>query len=63
MAIEKKPAVSAANEPVFAKESLLKSKRFKDERDIISALLVDGEEYTIKEVDDMIEKYMKGMVK
>lgn len=63
MSIEKKSAASAAKEPTFTKESLLNSKRFRNERDLVSALLIDGKEYTISEVEGMITKYMKGMVK
>ena len=50
-------------EPKFTKESLVNSKRFRNERDLASALLKDGEEYTIAEVEEMIMKYMKGKVK
>lgn len=63
MSTEKKTAASAVKEPKFTKQSLLNSKRFRDECDIVSALLIDGEEYTISEVEGMITKYMKGMVK
>ena len=59
----KKSAVSTAMEPKFTKEALVNSKRFYNERDLVSALLEDGNEYTIPEVEDMIAKYMKGKVK
>lgn len=60
MSTKKKPVVE---EPKFSKESLLKSKRFHNERDIVSALLKDGVEYTVSEVEDMIKNYLKGKVK
>lgn len=63
MAKKIESAASAAKEPVFSKESLLKSKRFRDIRDLVSAILEDGVEYTIPEAEDMIANYMKGMVK
>ena len=63
MAAKKKPATSVAIEPVFTKEALMNSKRFRNERDLVSALLEDGKEYTIPEVEDAIAKYMKGKVK
>lgn len=50
-------------EPKFTKESLLNAKRFRNERDLISALLEDGVEYTIPEVEEMIANYLKGLVK
>lgn len=63
MSTKKKPAVSAVKEAKFTKEVLVNSKRFRNERDLVSALLKDDVEYTISEVDIMIQKYMKGKVK
>ena len=63
MSTKKKPAASAATEPKFTKEALMNSRRFRNERDIVSALLKDGVEYTVPEVDSMITEYMKGKVK
>ena len=63
MSAKKKPAASAAKEPVFTKNALVNSKRFHDKCDLVSALLKDGVEYTISEVEDMIANYMKGKVK
>ena len=60
---KKKPAASVAVEPMFTKEALVNSKRFCDERDIVSALLEDGVEYAIPDVEIMIAEYMKGKVK
>ena len=60
---KKKPVASATVEPKFVKEALVNSKRFRDERDIVSALLEDGVEYAISEVEMMIAEYMKGSVK
>ena len=63
MSTNKKPAASAAKEPSFTKFALVNSKRFCDKCDLVSALLKDGVEYTVSEVEDMIAKYMKGKVK
>ena len=63
MSTKKKPAASAAKELTFTKEQLVNCKRFRNERDIASALLKDGEEYAISEVETMIMNYMKGKVK
>lgn len=63
MKLGKKTVVSATTEPTFTKEILVNSRRFRNKQDIVSALLKDGVEYTISEVEDMIEKYMKGKVK
>jgi len=63
MSTKNKTVASATTEPAFTKEILVNSKRFRNEHDIVSALLKDGVEYTISEVEGMIEKYMKGKVK
>ena len=53
----------AVNLPKFTKESILKFERYRERRDLLHALLVDGERYTTKEVDALIAKFMKGRVK
>lgn len=50
-------------ESKFSKESLLNAKQFQNKRDIVSALLKDGVEYTVEEVEAVIMEYMKGEVK
>ena len=47
----------------FSKEQLLMSKHFRDRRDIVAALLDDGNVYTVQFVEEKIEKYMKGKVR
>lgn len=63
MSTKNKPVVETTKEPTFTKEILVNSKRFYKEQDIVSALLKDGVEYTVSDVEGMIEKYMKGKVK
>ena len=63
MSTKKKTAASAVTEPTFSKESLVNSKRFRNERDLVSALLKEDVKYTVSEVEGMITNYMKGMVK
>lgn len=55
----------AANDAAvkFSKEQLLRSVRYRKRRDLIGALLQDGGEYTLEEVNAKIENYMKGKVK
>lgn len=50
-------------ESLFSKEQLLAAERFQGKRDIINAILKPDKKYTIKTVEQMIEKYMKGLVK
>ena len=59
-------AREAAEEKVvttFTKEQLMASKRYRDKRDLLSALLDDDRQYATQAVDELIEKYMKGQVR
>lgn len=47
----------------FQKNQLLAADRFRDRRDILTALLSPDETYTVKAVEQMIENYLKGQVK
>ena len=50
-------------EPItFSKEKLLTFRRFADRRDLLSAILSDEEQYTIKQVEKMINDFMRGRV-
>lgn len=50
-------------EDKFTKEQLISSKRFSNNKDVLSAKLEDDKEYTIKEAQEIIENFMKGKVK
>lgn len=52
-------------ETKYTKEQLINSDVFSNKRDLLTALLidVDGENYTVKETDELIKKYLKGKVK
>ena len=50
------------DEPVFSKEQLLNSKKYRESADIVGAVLVSGQTYTFKQVDVEIEKFMKRKV-
>lgn len=49
-------------EASFTLEQLLKAKRYADKKDLLNALLNENEQYTIKQVDGAIEKFLKGKV-
>lgn len=49
--------------PTFSKESLLKSERYKNHRDVLNALLKDGAVYTLEDVDKLINLFLKKEVK
>lgn len=46
----------------FPKEALLRSQKYADYRDLLSALLEDGKAYTHEEVAGFIDKFQKGKV-
>ena len=59
-----KPAeAKKANAAVYTREKLLTFEKYANWRDLLSALLVDGETYTVDQVDGLIAKFMKGKVR
>lgn len=50
-------------DPVFSKKAILASNRYANRRDALGAILEDDKEYSAAEVDDLLEKFMKGTVK
>lgn len=50
-------------EPMFSKEQLLASGRFRGRRDMAEALLEEGQSYTVRDVEEKIKEYQKGKVR
>ena len=50
-------------EPQFSKEQIVASEKYRNQRDLVDALLEKDKRYTIATVDSLIGKYMKGQVK
>ena len=50
-------------EPKFSKAQILASARYRVRKDLVDALLDDSKKYTMKQVDELIEEFMKGKVK
>jgi hypothetical protein len=46
----------------YSKQQILGSNKYKNRRDVLGAILTDGKEYTIEEVDSLLDKFMKGKV-
>lgn len=46
----------------FKKDSILKSKKYFNSKDLLNALLKEDVEYTLEEVDALIENFRKGKV-
>lgn len=53
---------SKAPAAVFTKAQLLASKKYADRRDALTALLKDGETYTLDAADKLLSQFMKGRV-
>ena len=49
-------------EVLFSKEQILKSNKFKDKRDILSALLEDDKKYKLSDVESMIVDFLNKEV-
>ncbi len=54
---------SATVEQKFSKAQILASAQYANRRDLVDALLEAEKQYTKKEVDELINKFMKGTVK
>lgn len=60
MAEEKKTEKAAKN--TYTKDQILLSGKYTKRRDLINALLEEDKEYTIDEVDAVMDKFLKGKV-
>ena len=60
--VENAEKVEQTFEVKFSKKQLVKSARYKDNVDLVNTLLEDDKEYPLSEVDELIEKYLKGKV-
>lgn len=50
------------DEVVFTREQILASKKYLNRRDVLNAILPDGFQGTLKKVDSLLCKFMKGKV-
>ncbi len=53
----------STNEVGFTKSQLLKSKKYIHQTDVLNVILEDDKNYTIKEVEKLIDGFMKKEVK
>lgn len=56
--VENQKAVPAS----FTKEQILSSELYKSRRDLLSAVLEEGKEYSLEDINKAIEIFMKGRV-
>ena len=59
---QEKERTEKQKEKSFTKEAYLKSKEYKPHRDLLNTLLKSGVKYTKKEVEKIIEGYLKKEV-
>ena len=55
----KEAAPPVSNVPVFAKRNILIFRRYANRRDLLYVLLKDGEEYTMEQVDSLLQNFFK----
>lgn len=58
MAVKKK-IDKVVVKPTFYKKQLIESERYGDYRDVLSVILNENEGYTLEEVDEKIDAFMK----
>ena len=47
----------------FKKQELLQAECYQGKKDLVGAVLEDGREYTLAEVDEAIKRFMEGKVR
>lgn len=60
---EKKQTPVKEMQQTYTKEQLVAAKKFETRRDLLGAMLEDQKQYSIGDVEDLISKYEKGLVK
>ncbi|MDL2301329.1 hypothetical protein LJC58_03135 [Lachnospiraceae bacterium OttesenSCG-928-D06] len=56
--------VQTTAEPIqFSKEQILASAKFANRRDLVDALLDEKGKYTMEQVDELVNSFLKGKVK
>lgn len=54
---------SGRQEPKFSRGQILASARYRNRKDLVSALLEEDGTYTMEEVSQKVDQFMKGKVK
>lgn len=60
MATKEKNETTAAK---FSKDQVLTAKKYAERRDLLAVLLADDKQYTLAEVDKVIDEFMQKEVK
>lgn len=59
---ESKVIENKTMENKFTKEQLVNSQKFRQYKDLLQAILKENKQYTLKQIDEEIKKFMKGKV-
>lgn len=60
--MEKKKSEKTNQNAVYQKKEIVSSKKFRNRKDLLNAVLDEDKAYTMEEVKKVIEKFMKGKV-
>lgn len=60
---KKETTIKPAETVTYTKAQLLVSDRYRDKKDLVQALLDSTGIYSLEQVEEAIEKFMKGKVK
>ncbi|NYV67276.1 hypothetical protein HYI36_18555 [Bacillus sp. Gen3] len=52
-----------SGDPVFSKQQILSSANYRERRDLLNVLLEDDKSYSLKNVNQLIDSFMKRKVK
>jgi len=52
-------AKNKTTEALYTKEQILSSKKYSHRKDVLNVVLKDNQQYTLKEVDGLIDNFMK----
>lgn len=64
MALRKSKSETKNSEiPTFSKEQIISCKRYSDRKDLVNVLVEGSKLYSFDEVDNLINKFLKGKVK
>lgn len=55
-------AIQELSDPAFTKEQIIACRRYSDKRDLLNAILTDGQKYTFSQADEMIQNFLKKEV-
>ena len=63
MKVTKKDTKNKIAEDKYTKKQIVNSKTFKENKDLLNALLEENKFYTKNEINEIIKNYKEGMVK